>query len=266
MSTLLIVAIAIAALGLLFAGTYALARRMENYGIVDIVWSYAFGALALFYAAAAHGWAPRRWMLAAMVVIWSGRLGTHLYRRVMSHHPEEDRRYTEMRARWADNFACKMFTFYQQQAVSVILLGLPFFLIARNPAAAFHPLEYAGMALWLIALLGESLADAQLAAFKKNSANKGKVCEAGLWGYSRHPNYFFEWCIWVAYFVFALASPWGWTSVICPAGILYLLLCVTGVPMTEEQSLRSRGDAFRDYQRRVSVFVPWFPKKVASSE
>lgn len=261
MPTILIVAIAIAAVGLIFAGTFALARRMENYGIVDIVWSYAFGALAVFYAATLDGWTPRRWIMAALVAIWSVRLGTHLYRRVMSHHPEEDRRYAEMRTRWADRFAYKMFTFYQQQAVSVVILGLPFLLIARNPTERFHPLEYAGTALWLIALLGESLADAQLAAFKRDPSHRGKVCEAGLWGCSRHPNYFFEWCIWVAYFVFALASPWGWTSVICPAGMLYLLLCVTGVPMTEEQSLRSRGDAFRDYQRRVSVFVPWFPKK-----
>lgn len=261
MHVLLIVAIAAASLGLLFAATYSLARRMDNYGIVDIVWSYVFGALALFYAAIAPGWAPRRWALAALVMIWSARLGTHLYRRVMSHHPEEDRRYTAMRTRWADNFACQMFTFYQQQALSVLILGLPFLLSSLNPAEAFHPLEYAGAALCLIALVGESIADAQLAAFKRNPANRGKVCEAGLWAFSRHPNYFFETCIWIGYWIFACASPWGWTSIICPLGILYLLLCVTGVPLAEEQSLRSRGDAFRDYQKRVSVFVPWFPKK-----
>lgn len=261
MTPVLVVALAAAALGLLFAATYVRARRMENYGIVDIVWSYAFGALALFYAATLDGWTPRRWLMALIVVIWSARLGTHLYRRVMSHHPEEDRRYTEMRTRWSENFASKMFVFYQQQAVSVLILGLPFFLIARNPAATFHPLEYAAVALWLIALAGEALADAQLAAFKRDPANKGRVCETGLWSASRHPNYFFESLVWWAYFLFACAAPWGWTSLIAPLGITYLLLRVTGVPMAEEQSLRSRGDAYRDYQRRVSVFVPWFPKK-----
>jgi steroid 5-alpha reductase family enzyme len=261
MSTLLIIAIASAALGLLFAGTFVLARRMDNYGIVDITWSYAFGSLAFFYAATLHGWAPRRWVLAGIVVLWSARLGTHLYRRVMSHHPEEDRRYAEMRTRWADDFPGKMFVFYQQQAFSVIILGVPFFLVSLNPASAFHPLEYTGLVIWFLAILGESLADAQLAAFKCNPANKGLVCETGLWRYSRHPNYFFEVCIWAGYFVFACASPWGWVSIIAPAGILYLLLYVTGVPMAEEQSLRSRGDAFRDYQKRVSVLVPWFPKK-----
>ena len=265
MSTLLIIAIAAAALRPLFAGTYGLARRMENYGIDVIVWSYAVGALALFYAATLPGWAPRSWLMAAIVVLWSARLGTHLYRRVMSHHPEEDRRYTEMRTRWSENFAAKMFTFFQQQAVSVLLLGLPFLLIARNPAPTLHILEYIAVALWLFALAGESLADAQLAAFKRDPANKGKVCETGLWAVSRHPNYFFESLIWWSYFLFACASPWGWTSLIAPLGITYLLLRVTGVPMAEEQSLRSRGDAFRDYQKRVSVFVPWFPKKKKSA-
>ena len=261
MTTLLLVVIAGFACALLFAATYRLARRMDNYGIVDIVWSYAFGALALFFAAAGSGWAPRRWLMAALVTLWSARLGTYLYRRVMSHHPEEDRRYTALRTRWAGNFSAKMFVFYQQQAVSVILLGIPFLIIAINSAPAFHVLEYAGVALWLLALAGESLADAQLAAFKKTHANKGRVCDIGLWAYSRHPNYFFESLVWWSYFLFACASPWGWTSVISPLGITYLLLCVTGVPMTEEQSVRSRGDAYRDYQRRVSVFVPWFPKK-----
>lgn len=260
MSTFPTLVLAAAALSLLFAATLTLARRMDNYGIVDIVWAGAFGALASFYAAVGPGWAPRRWLIAGIVTLWSARLALHLYRRVMSHHPAEDRRYTEMRVRWAGDFRRKMAVFFQQQALSVVILGLPFLLVARNPATAFHPLEYAGLALWLLALIGEALADAQLAAFKRDPANQGKVCEAGLWAWSRHPNYFFESLVWFGYFIFACASPWGWTTLICPIGILYLLLRVTGVPMAEEQSLRSRGDAFRDYQRRVSVFVPWFPK------
>ena len=257
----LLITLAAAGLSLLFAATYVFAKRVDNYGVVDVVWSYAFGVIALFYAAAATGaWLPRRLLIATLAVVWSVRLGTHLGLRVASHHPEEDGRYKEMRTRWSANFPAKMFIFFQQQAFSVLVLALPFFLITRNPVAQFHPLEYAGAVLWLIAIVGEATADAQLAAFKKNPANKGRVCDVGLWSVSRHPNYFFEWSIWVSYFVFACASPWGWTSLICPAAILYLLLRVTGIPMTEEQSLRSRGDAYRDYQRRVSPFIPWFPK------
>jgi steroid 5-alpha reductase family enzyme len=114
--------------------------------------------------------------------------------------------------------------------------------------------------LWIISVMGEAIADQQLANFKRDPANKGKVCDTGLWGYSRHPNYFFEWLMWVSYFVFALESPYGYIAIISPAIILYLLLKVTGIPLTEEQSIRSKGEAFKKYQAKVSVFVPWFKK------
>jgi len=260
MSALLLILSALAGLCLVFAGVYWLARRIDNYGVVDIAWSYAFAALALYYAFLAPGWPVRKALITAMAVLWSLRLGTHLYHRVMGHHPVEDGRYVQLRKDWAGNFAPKMFGFFQLQAVSVVLLGVAFFIVCLNPSPRLHPLEVAGAILWLLALTGESLADRQLAAFKHDPANKGKVCDAGLWRYSRHPNYFFEWLIWVAYFVLALASPHGWVAFIGPASILYLLLRVTGIPLTEEQSLRSRGDAYRRYQQTTSAFVPWFPK------
>jgi len=261
MHPLLLATLALAACALLFAGCFALARRMDNYGIVDVLWSYAFGPVALLYAALADGWAPRRWLVAALVTAWSLRLGAYLHRRVMSHHPEEDGRYKEMRTRWAKNFTAEMFKFYQLQAVSVVILATPFLLAADRDTPRLTALDYAALALFLIALAGETLADRQLANFKQNPANQGKVCDTGLWAWSRHPNYFFVWLTWVAFALFALPAAWGWLGLIAPAAILYLLLFVTGIPMTEEQSIRSRGDAYRDYQKRVSVFVPLPPKK-----
>jgi steroid 5-alpha reductase family enzyme len=261
MSSLLLPVIALIALCALFAWVFQLATRMNNYGIVDIAWSYAFAALVTFYALAGSGWGPRRALIATLVVVWSLRLGTHLYRRVMSHHPVEDTRYQELRQNWSANFSSKMRWFFQSQAASVVVLGVPFFLIVRNSAAAFHPLEIAATVLWLLAVSGEALADAQLAAFKRDPSNRGRVCVVGLWRFSRHPNYFFEWLIWVAYFVFALASPWGCFAVIAPGAILYLLLRVTGIPTAEAQSLRSKGDAYRRYQTTTSAFIPWLPKK-----
>ncbi len=261
MSALSLILTALAALCVAFAVLYLVARRLDNYGLVDVAWSYAFAALAAFYALAGPGWPIRRALIASLAVVWSLRLGTHLAIRVIGHHPTEDGRYVQLRRDWAANFAPKMFGFFQLQAASVVLLGAAFLLACLNPAPALHPLEYAGAALWLLAISGEALADAQLAAFKKNPANKGQVCAVGLWRYSRHPNYFFEWLIWVSFFVFALASPSGWIAVIGPASILYLLLRVTGIPLTEEQSLRSRGDAYRRYQKTTSAFLPWFPKK-----
>ncbi|MSU70602.1 MAG: DUF1295 domain-containing protein [Opitutaceae bacterium] len=261
MTALTLGLIALGALCVAFAGLYFVARRIDNYGIVDIAWSYAFGALAGFYALLGPGWPVRRALIASMAVVWSVRLGTHLSVRVLGHHPVEDGRYQQLRKDWAANFATRMFGFFQMQAASVVLLGAAFLVACLNPAPALHPLELAGAALWLVAISGEALADAQLAAFKRNPAGQGRVCAAGLWRYSRHPNYFFEWLVWVGYFVFALASPWGWVAIIGPASILYLLLRVTGIPMTEEQSIRSRGDAYRRYQQTTSAFVPWFPKK-----
>lgn len=260
MSTLALLAFATVALCLLFAALYALARRLDNYGIVDVAWSYAFAGLAAFYALAGAGDPLRRALIGTLAAVWSLRLGTHLLVRVASHHPTEDTRYLQLRRDWAGNFAPKMFGFFQLQAVSIVILGVPFLLAAQNSAARLHPLELAGACLWLLALGGEALADAQLAAFKRDPAHRGQVCAVGLWRYSRHPNYFFEWLIWVAFFVFALASPWGWLAAIAPASILFLLLRVTGIPMAEEQSLRSKGDAYRRYQQTTSAFVPLPPR------
>ncbi len=260
MSAPLLVLVALGALCALFALLYLVCRRLDNYGFVDVAWAYAFAPVAAFYAAAGPGWLPRRLLVAGLAVAWSLRLGTHLLRRVAAHHPVEDGRYVQLRRDWAGVFAPKMFGFFQLQAASVVLLAVPFVFPAVNAAPGFHPLELAGAALWVVALAGEALADAQLAAFKRDPANRGQVCAVGLWRYSRHPNYFFEWLVWVAFFLLALGSPLGWIAAVAPASILYLLLRVTGIPLNEEQSVRSKGDAYRRYQRTTSAFVPWFPR------
>jgi steroid 5-alpha reductase family enzyme len=255
-SALLLSIEALAALCLLFALLYALARRIDNFGIVDIAWSYSFIVLALIYAARGAGWPVRRALIAAMVSVWGFRLGTHLLVRIARKHPEEDGRYRQLRKDWGGAFRARMAGFFQMQALSVVILGYPFLAICSNPAAGLGPLEWAGAGLWLAAISGEALADAQLSWFKRERANAGGVCDAGLWRYSRHPNYFFEWLIWVSYSLFACGSPWGWPGILSPACILFLLLRVTGIPATEEQSLRSKGDAYRRYQERTSAFVP----------
>ncbi len=264
MSLLVTSFVALAAFAVLFAGIYGLARRLDNYGVVDVAWAYAVGLVAVFAAATGEGWGPRRWLVAAAALVWSLRLGTHLWRRVASHHPVEDRRYQLLREAWRDRFAATMFGFFQLQALSVVVLGLPFLLAVRNPAVGFHGLELLGAAVWLIALAGEALADAQLAAFKRDPANRGAVCTNGLWGWSRHPNYFFEWLVWVGFALLAWPAPWGWVGVIAPAGILFLLLRVTGIPATEEAALRSKGEAYRRYQESTRVFIPW-PRRGASA-
>jgi len=236
------------------------ARRMNNAGIVDIWWSFGFTPVAIFLGLFGSGHALRNGLLAAMVCAWSLRLGTHLYRRVMAHHPEEDARYATLREQFPKHTWLMFFGFFQLQGLLIGLLCLPIALACSNPSAGVGFFEIAGVVLWLVAVGGEAIADAQLASFRKQASNKGKVCDVGLWAYSRHPNYFFEWVIWVAFFVFALGSPWAWTGIVSPLLMLYFLTCVTGIPPSEAHSLASRGDAYRRYQARVSPFIPWFPK------
>jgi steroid 5-alpha reductase family enzyme len=234
------------------------AKRIKNAGVVDIFWSLNFPVIALLMLLLADGWLARRILICSMVIIAGTRLGLHLLIRITRHLDEEEGRYRQLRKEWAPRPDRKFFWFFQAQAISNVFLCIPFFIITANGADNFSRWEYAGAVLWLISVIGEATADRQLAAFKKDPNSKGKVCNRGLWNYSRHPNYFFEWLMWISYFVFALGSPYGVFAIISPAVILYLLLKVTGIPTTEEQSIRSKGDAYRAYQKSTSSFIPWF--------
>jgi len=233
---------------------------MHNAAIVDAGWAGGLVTIAVLYAAGGNGYPARAWLIASMASVWGLRLALFLLLTRVIGHPEEGR-YQELRRQWKTNIPLKFLAFFEFQALLCVVLSGPFLFAAVNPAPALSPLEYAGAALWLIAICGEIAADAQLARFKSNPANRGKLCNVGLWNYSRHPNYFFESLIWFAYAIFALASPWGWIGLLSPALILYFLLKVTGIPATEAQALRSKGDLYRRYQQTTSMFIPWFPKK-----
>jgi len=173
----------------------------------------------------------------------------------------EDARYQELRQRWEarGNVQTRFFVFFQAQAFLAAVVSLPILLAASNEGR-LGVLAFAGAALWLVAAPLEAVADRQLARFKQDSTQKGATLRSGPWRYSRHPNYFFQWLTWVGYALVALEAPQGWLGLLAPALMLYLILCVTGVPPAEESSLRSRGDDYRTYQRETSVFVPWFPR------
>jgi len=245
---------------LLMGVLWAIHLRIRNAAIVDFGWGLGLALIAVLYAIEGPGYSPRKWLIASMAGVWGIRLSMYLlFDRVISK-PEEGR-YQQLRREWKTNLPLKFFFFFQFQAFLCVLLSAPFLFAVLNSRNEISWLEYAAAGLWLLALVGEVAADWQLTAFKANPANKGKLCRAGLWNYSRHPNYFFEWLIWVAYAMFALASPWGFVALLCPALMLYFLLRVTGIPATEAQALRSRGEMYRRYQQTTSAFVPWFPKK-----
>jgi steroid 5-alpha reductase family enzyme len=238
--------------------TWVLHLRRRNAGLVDVAWSANIAILAIVFGALGSGYPPRRLLVALMGGIAGARLALHIWQR--GRGKPEDPRYTTLRRDWGGNVPLKFLGFFLVQGAADVFLSIPFLVAAVNRAPAIAPLEWAGAAIWIVAIAGETAADRQLARFKSDPSNAGRVCRAGLWRYSRHPNYFFEWLVWVAYAVFALASPGGWFALACPALMLFLLLCVTGIPATEAQALRSRGEGYRDYQRTTSAFVPWMPK------
>lgn len=237
------------------------ARALNNAGIVDIFWSWGFIPVVAVCAPLGGGDLLRTVLLALMVTVWSARLGTYLCIRVARHHPEEDGRYAALRAQFPRRTWLMFFGFFQAQAVLITLLSVPFLLVFINADGAPGWLEYTGAGLWFVALLGESAADAQLNRFRSDPANKGRTCRVGLWRYSRHPNYFCEWLVWVAYFIYALGSPGGWIALYVPLLMYVFLTRVTGIKATEEHAVRSRGDDYRDYQRTTNAFFPWLPRR-----
>ena len=233
---------------------------IKNVGIIDFGWVSSIVLCALIYFFLSDGYLPRKILVTGMALFWGLRLGGYiLFARVIGKH--EDPRYAQFRKASGWITWGNFFLFFQFQALIAFVFSFSFIFADVNPEPRLSIFESLGLVLWFIAVNGEAIADRQLHQFKQDPASKGKACRAGLWKYSRHPNYFFEWLIWVSFFIFSLSSPLGFISIVSPALILYFLLKVTGIPATEAQSLKTKGDDYRDYQRTTSVFIPWFPKK-----
>lgn len=251
------------------AGLWLLGRSTRNYGVVDVGWTYLVAALAACFAVIGPGATSRRLLIGSLFLCWGLRLGSYLlWDRVLGR--PEDGRYATLRQSWgtgpggAATADRRFFWFFQAQALAAVFFAVPALLPSLNADPDLSGLEVAAAALWLVAVAGESAADWQLTRFKRTPGTRGRTCRSGLWRYSRHPNYFFEWLVWVAYALFAVASPGGWVAIICPAVMLYLLFRVTGIPATEAQALQSRGHDYRDYQATTSAFVPWFPRRASA--
>lgn len=231
----------------------------RNAGIVDGWWSYLFGFIVILYALMAPGDPVRKMIITWMVVVWSARLGTHLLIR-NTQHTTEDIRYRKLREEYDKREHLYMWRFFMYQALSNVLLSIPFLVICLDSASRISPLVLVGVGVWLVALTGETLSDQQLKTFKSNPENRDKVCRKGLWNYSRHPNYFFEWLIWVSYALVALGSPYGAWGLLSPVIIFILLNYVTGIPMLEALALKSKGEAYAHYQKTTSAFFPWLKR------
>jgi len=263
-------------LSILMAGAWVVRARTGNSGWVDTIWTFSLGLVgagsALWPVAGATPNA-RQWLVAGLVAIWSLRLGVHIAIRTAGI--TDDPRYAAFASEWGVDSPRKMFIFLQNQGFGSIPLVFAIFVAARFPSAALRFQDCLGALILLIGISGEALADAQLANFRFVPANQGRVCDVGLWRWSRHPNYFFEWFCWLAYPVIGLslgdplsypwAFPWGLATLLAPLFMYWILVYVTGIPPLEEQMLRSRGDRYRDYQARTSKFFPLPPHNGATA-
>jgi len=240
---------------------FLIQQRTHNAGIVDVGWAGAFALVVALYAYRATSptaaWLP----IALVVAAWSIRLTGYLVARGAASSPEEGR-YVDLRARWAPHAAPKFFVFFQAQAALVGILAIAFVVPFVATPWDSGWLRGLGAAIAATGVLGETISDAQLARWKRQHGKTGGVCDVGLWGFSRHPNYFFEWCVWIGHAVYGLAfAPWGLVALVGQGLILGSILGVTGIPPTEAEAVRTKGDAYRSYQARVSRFIPRPPKR-----
>lgn len=253
----------VAAAGLTVIAFGLLWRRQlqtRNATSVDAAWAIAIGLLGVGAAALGTGSFLQRLVAGLLASAWSARLGWLLLRHRVLGEPREDGRYRAMREHWGERAPQHFFWFYQAQAVAALVFALPFWFLATFAHQTLLPAQYAGLGVVLVAQWAEATADRQLAAHRADPRQRGRTCRAGLWRYSRHPNYFFEWLSWCGIALVATPAA-GWWALVQPAVMFVLVRFVSGVPFTELQALKSRGDDYRRYQQETNAFVPWPPRQ-----
>jgi steroid 5-alpha reductase family enzyme len=233
--------------------------RTRNAGVVDAIWAFTLGGLAVFYAMVGDAPEVVRIAMGAMGGLWGLRLGLHLLRR--NWGKPEDWRYAKFRAQWGTRADARMFAFFQFQNLFTLMLSASAFLpIAfRDGVPPFECLLLA-VALFLVSVIGEGIADAQLEGFRRDPANRGTVCRVGLWRWSRHPNYFFECVHWLAYVALAVGMDLWWVTLGAPLVMAFLLMKMSGVPLLEAEMMR-RKPGYAEYVRTTSALIPLPPRR-----
>ena len=255
MSNLCILLISLCFSTVLMFCLWLISLKQKKADIVDFGWTISLAGCGLIYSLLADGDPTRRLLLGVFTAFWGLRLGSHLFfDRVL--RKEEDGRYVDLRASWGEKANTKFLLFFLVQGVLAFILSFQFLIVASNHSSINTVTIICSLLIFYISFLGETVADSQLKKFREDVNNRGKTCQVGLWNYSRHPNYFFEWIHWFSYVVLAFGSEIWLISLFNPIAMYYLITKVTGIPPTEARAIQSRGDNYREYQRTTSAFFP----------
>ncbi len=233
----------------------ALLRRDNS--LADIAWGLGFVLVALLSLDYRAGPSVRSWVATALILIWGVRLAIHIGIRNLGRG--EDFRYAQWRKQWGKSFLLRAYLqVFMLQGFFLILISYPVWLINRTNRPGLTLLDGVGILIWCVGFGFEAVGDYQLTRFKRDPANRGRIMTRGLWAYTRHPNYFGEALLWWGIFGLALSLPSGWTAIISPILITFLLVKVSGVPMLEKKY--AENPEFQAYKKRTSAFFPWLPK------
>ena len=241
---------------------WLISLAIRDSSIGDPLYSLSMAIVAAVFYFVCKGNTERQLLVLVLTLVWAARLAFYIGWRNWGH---EDPRYARLRAHaesLGKNYALYSLThvFLSLGAATGFFISFPLFLAQRTTEPALGVLAMIGVAFYVIGLTLETVADIQLAAFKRDPSKQNQIMQSGLWRYSRHPNYFGETLVWIGFFLIAAETPWGWLAIVSPLMLLWVLLGPLGVGLVERRMRKKRPEAFADYERRTPMFVPWFPR------
>jgi steroid 5-alpha reductase family enzyme len=238
---------------------WLLQLKTKDASLVDVIWALSIFISTIYLFLSLSHYNLRHLIIALLSSFWSLRLAGYLLLRIKKS-TQEDSRYQQMRQSLEQFAPIGFFFFYQAQAMFVTIFTTPIAIALMSPRKALNFIDIIGIAVFILAIVGESIADKQLMQFKMQNKGANKTCNKGLWYYSRHPNYFFEWVHWFAYVFFSYQSSYFWLSCLAPLVMLFFLWKVTGISHVEREALKKKPD-YKEYIKTTSAFIPWFKKK-----
>lgn len=238
--------------------TWMIQLKTKDASYVDVVWALGIGAAATYTLIFYTDLSIRKFIIFICPLFWSLRLGYYLCKRLV-YLQEEDSRYQTMRAAMGEKVNIGFFLFFQVQAVFIVLFSAPIIIALTSTSNQFSLIDFIGIVIFIIAFVGESIADRQLLQHKKNNGPL-VTCQSGLWFYSRHPNYFFEWLHWFSYACFSFYSVYFYITLAAPFLMLFFIVYLTGIPHVEREALRKKLD-YAEYKKNTPVLIPNIFKK-----